>query len=138
MEEITYISLFYFLLSFILIYPPSEIVTLGLTIQTIFSSYLGSEQMFFIEYHIKRILLQMSIQCFIPLGLSFLFLFFFNFTTFNCFHLRLLFITCFICATIRFIQHRELEYLLEDLFLLFNYIANNHSNSLLLLVHEQL
>lgn len=68
-EDIVYITIFYFLFSFILIYPPTEIVTLGFTIQAIFSSYLGSEQMFFIEYHIKRILLQIVIHSFMPLGI---------------------------------------------------------------------
>ena len=67
-EDIVFVTIFYFLYSFILIYPPTEIVTLGFTIQSIFSSSLGSEQMFFIEYHIKRILLQIVIHSFIPLG----------------------------------------------------------------------
>jgi E3 ubiquitin-protein ligase TM129 len=67
-EDIVVATIFYFLLSFILVYPPTEIVTLGFTIQSIFSSTLGSEQMFFVEYHIKRILLQIVIHSFIPLG----------------------------------------------------------------------
>ncbi len=68
-ENITYITLFYFLFSFILIHPPTEIVSLGFTLQTIFSTYLGSEQLYFVEYHVKRILLQLAVHSFIPLGI---------------------------------------------------------------------
>lgn len=56
------------LLAIILIYPPNEMVQLGFTIQTIFSRLLGSEEMFFVEYHVRRVLLTVFIHSFIPLG----------------------------------------------------------------------
>lgn len=49
-------------------YPPTEVVSLGLSIPTLFAQVLGSEQMFFIFHHMNRILVTLSVHCLLPLG----------------------------------------------------------------------
>lgn len=48
-------TIVYCLISFCIIAPPEEFVSAGLTIQNILDRFLGSEQINFIEYHMKRI-----------------------------------------------------------------------------------
>ncbi len=68
MEQIIFLSLIYFLLAFFLVYPPNEIISIGLSIPTLFSSFLGREHMHFIYYHMLRTLITISIHSFLPLG----------------------------------------------------------------------
>ena len=53
-QVIWYLSLLYWLLALIIVYPPDEAVSAGLTVEAIFSSWLGSEMSNFINYQIKR------------------------------------------------------------------------------------
>jgi len=48
--------------------PPTEFVAAGVTIQNIFSGWLGSEDFSFIYFHIKRITLTLIVHSLIPLG----------------------------------------------------------------------
>ncbi|XP_005112710.1 E3 ubiquitin-protein ligase TM129 [Aplysia californica] len=48
--------------------PPTEFVSAGVTVQNIFSQWLGSEDFSFIYYHMKRITATLIIHSFIPLG----------------------------------------------------------------------
>ena len=68
MDEIFIANATYFMFAFFLIYPPTEVVTAGFTIPSIFSSLLGSERLFFIHHHIVRTSLTMGIHSLLPLG----------------------------------------------------------------------
>lgn len=59
-------TLFYLLLCFCLIYPPTEFVSLGFTFSKMFSCYLGPEQNSFIRYHIKRVNLYLLLYSLLP------------------------------------------------------------------------
>lgn len=61
-------TLAYALLAVCLVTPPTEFVSAGLTVQNLLSSVLGSEQMDFIGYHIRRTTATMIVHAFIPLG----------------------------------------------------------------------
>ena len=61
-------SVIYVILALCLIAPPVEFVSIGLTIQNLFSSFLGSEEMNFIFYHIKRTTCTYIFHSIIPLG----------------------------------------------------------------------
>lgn len=50
------------------VFPPKEVVSAGLTIQNIFSAYLGSEELDFVSYHIRRTTLTLLIHSFLPLA----------------------------------------------------------------------
>jgi hypothetical protein len=54
--------------AFFAVYPPTEVVSFGLSIPTLFSSLLGSEHMFFIYYHMLRILVTIVVHGILPLG----------------------------------------------------------------------
>jgi hypothetical protein len=68
MEDVVFVIVFYFLFAFSLIYPPNEIVSLGFSIPTLFSTILGSEDLYFVFHHIARISLTACIHSFLPLG----------------------------------------------------------------------
>lgn len=68
MEQLIFLNLVYFLFSFFMIYPPNELISLGFSIPTLFSFWLGSEQMHFIHYHMVRILITVAIHSLLPLG----------------------------------------------------------------------
>lgn len=57
----------YIFFSALLIAPPTEFISAGLTIQNIFSSLLGSEDINFVYYHIKRTSLTVIIHSLFPL-----------------------------------------------------------------------
>jgi hypothetical protein len=59
-------NLLYLLLLFGLIYPPQEFVSAGFTIEHLFSQYLGSESILFVNYHINKSCLMMLIHSVIP------------------------------------------------------------------------
>ena len=58
----------YILIAACLVAPPTEFVSAGLTVQNIFSNILGSEDIQFVEYHIKRTALTLIFHSLIPLG----------------------------------------------------------------------
>ncbi|ESO98998.1 hypothetical protein LOTGIDRAFT_205320 [Lottia gigantea] len=64
-------SLVYAFLSVCFVAPPTEFVSGGLTIQNLFSNFLGSEELNFIYYHIRRTTATLVIHSFIPLGYYF-------------------------------------------------------------------
>ena len=63
-------SLVYLVFAICFVLTPKEFETAGLTVQSIFSSYLGSEDFDFIRYHIKRTTITVLIHSFIPIGKS--------------------------------------------------------------------
>ncbi|XP_013403390.1 E3 ubiquitin-protein ligase TM129 [Lingula anatina] len=66
------VTLVYWMLAACFVAPPSEFVHGGLTVQNLLSSYLGSEEMNFIYYHIRRTTATAIIHSFIPLGYYFI------------------------------------------------------------------
>lgn len=48
--------------------PPTEFVSAGLTLQTICASYLGSEDINFVDYHIRRATVTALVHALLPLG----------------------------------------------------------------------
>lgn len=65
------VTLFYILLSICVVYPPTEFVSAGFTIAQIFEGFLGSENVNFIGYHMKRITITAFIHSLLPLGYVF-------------------------------------------------------------------
>ena len=57
----------YIFFSALLIAPPTEFISAGLTIQNVFSNALGSEDINFVFYHIKRTSLTVFIHSIFPL-----------------------------------------------------------------------
>lgn len=57
----------FFIFSFGIIYPPTEFVSIGLTINHIFASLLGSEEIEFVQYHLRRTCLTQIVHAFLPL-----------------------------------------------------------------------
>ncbi|XP_043260847.1 E3 ubiquitin-protein ligase TM129 [Colletes gigas] len=68
MSGFFFYSLFYVLMSGCIIYPPTEFVSAGLTIKDIFSNWLGNENEFFIQYHIKRSVITLFIHSILLFG----------------------------------------------------------------------
>ena len=60
-------SVAYCLFAVCVLAPPSEIVSAGLTVQNVFSKYLGSEDMNFVNYHIRRTSATLIIHSLLPL-----------------------------------------------------------------------
>ncbi|KAM3958220.1 E3 ubiquitin-protein ligase TM129 [Aphomia sociella] len=65
------LTLFYLLFSICVVYPPTEFVSAGFTIAQLFENYLGSENVNFIGYHMKRITITALIHSTLPLGYVF-------------------------------------------------------------------
>ncbi|XP_057705356.1 E3 ubiquitin-protein ligase TM129 isoform X3 [Corythoichthys intestinalis] len=65
--ELTF-TLAYTVLSLCFVFTPNEFRSAGLTIQNLFSSWLGSEDMDFIHYHIKRSSTTLLVHCALPIG----------------------------------------------------------------------
>ncbi len=61
-------SLGYFIVAICLIVPPREFVSLGLTVQNLFSSYLGMEDLHFVSFHLKRTAVTVLFHSLLPLG----------------------------------------------------------------------
>ncbi|KAJ8316912.1 hypothetical protein KUTeg_004816 [Tegillarca granosa] len=61
-------TLLYIFFSLCLIAPPTEFVSAGITIQNVLSNFLGSEDMNFIYYHIKRTSATVFVHSLFPLG----------------------------------------------------------------------
>ena len=68
MSAFFFYTLFYILISGCIIYPPTEFISAGLTIKDIFSTWLGSENEFFIQYHIKRSVVTLFVHSMLPFG----------------------------------------------------------------------
>lgn len=66
-SELTF-TLAYVVLSFCFVFTPNEFRSAGLTIQNVFSSWLGSEDMGFIQYHIRRTSVTVLVHSALPLG----------------------------------------------------------------------
>lgn len=66
-EEFLFI-LFYILLVFCVITPPSELFSAGFTVQNVFSDYIGSEQLDFVGYHMRRTSITLIVHSLLPLG----------------------------------------------------------------------
>lgn len=84
MSAFFFYTLFYILMSGCIIYPPTEFVSAGLTIKDIFSNWLGSENEFFVQYHIKRSIITLFIHSMLPFG-KYIYFFF----TLNIFYIML-------------------------------------------------
>ncbi|CAH1634986.1 unnamed protein product [Spodoptera littoralis] len=65
------VSLFYLLFSICVVYPPTEFVSAGFTIAQLFEGFLGSENINFIGYHMKRTTITALIHSALPLGYVF-------------------------------------------------------------------
>ncbi|XP_022091883.1 E3 ubiquitin-protein ligase TM129-like [Acanthaster planci] len=61
-------TLVYLLICLCLIFPPTEVRSAGLTLQNVLSAWLGSEDMQFIQYHIKRTTAAAWLHSLLPLG----------------------------------------------------------------------
>ncbi|XP_078045362.1 E3 ubiquitin-protein ligase TM129 [Augochlora pura] len=68
MSAFFFYTLSYILISGCIIYPPTEFISVGLTIKDIFSNWLGSENEFFIQYHIKRSVITLFVHSMLPFG----------------------------------------------------------------------
>ena len=68
LEDLLLLNFLYALGSFFLVYPPNEVIQIGLTIPNLFSTLLGSEQSSFVNYHIRRTSLTVLIHSVLPLG----------------------------------------------------------------------
>ncbi|KAA0709094.1 E3 ubiquitin-protein ligase TM129 [Triplophysa tibetana] len=64
----TTFSLVYIVLSLCFVFTPNEFRSAGFTVQHMFSGWLGSEDISFIQHHIKRTTLTLIVHCFLPLG----------------------------------------------------------------------
>lgn len=63
--EIVY-HLIFILFSYCVIYPPTEFESTGLTLNQLFSRFLGSEDIEFIQYHIRRTFLTLIAHSLLP------------------------------------------------------------------------
>ncbi|KAL6263853.1 hypothetical protein P5V15_003934 [Pogonomyrmex californicus] len=68
MSALLFYTLFYLLMSGCIVYPPTEFVSAGLTVKDIFASWLGSENEFFVHYHIRRSIATLLLHSLLPLG----------------------------------------------------------------------
>lgn len=60
------LSLFFTLFAFGIFYPPTEFESIGLTINNVFSTFLGSDEIEFIQYHLRRTCLTQFIHSILP------------------------------------------------------------------------
>lgn len=65
------ITLFYVLFAICVVYPPTEFVSAGFTIAQIFENFLGSENVNFVGYHMKRMSITALVHSALPLGYVF-------------------------------------------------------------------
>ncbi|CAG5993357.1 unnamed protein product [Menidia menidia] len=61
-------TLAYFVFALCFIFTPNEFRAAGLTIQNVFASWLGSEDVGFIQYHLKRTSITVLVHSALPLG----------------------------------------------------------------------
>lgn len=65
------VTLFYILFCICVVYPPTEFVSAGFTIAQLFENTLGSENVNFMGYHMKRMSITVVIHSTLPLGYIF-------------------------------------------------------------------
>lgn len=65
--ELTF-SLTYFVVSLCFVLTPNEFRSAGLTVQNLFSPWLGSEDQGFIQYHVRRSSITVLVHSALPLG----------------------------------------------------------------------
>jgi len=61
-------TLAYILVSACIVCPPTEFINAGLTVQNVLAPLLGSEQMDFVMYHVRRTTSTMLIHAMLPVG----------------------------------------------------------------------
>jgi hypothetical protein len=61
-------TILYILLSLCFVYPPNEFISAGFTVQSLLSTWLGSENERFIQYHMRRIVATILWYSVLPLG----------------------------------------------------------------------
>lgn len=61
-------TVFYVIFVFCFVFPPSAFVSAGITVSNIFHSWLGSEDLQFVQYHLRRTLATIVIHSLLPLG----------------------------------------------------------------------
>lgn len=85
-SELLIITFLYLLVTFIIILPPSELITAGFSIENLFSYFLvETEEISFIRYHIKRISIKYLTQSLLPVGYILLLLYYSDWS-FGVFH----------------------------------------------------
>ncbi|XP_065074846.1 E3 ubiquitin-protein ligase TM129 [Ochlerotatus camptorhynchus] len=65
-ESAIVFTIFYALLCFCIVYPSTEFVSAGLTVDHVFSSTLGSETIGFVQHHIRRTSLNLMVHSLLP------------------------------------------------------------------------
>lgn len=67
MQEAEFVfSLVFTLFSFGIIYPPTEFESIGLTINNVFGTFLGSIEIEFVQYHLRRTCLTLFVHTILP------------------------------------------------------------------------
>ncbi|XP_015431931.1 PREDICTED: E3 ubiquitin-protein ligase TM129 [Dufourea novaeangliae] len=98
MSALLFYTVCYILISGCIVYPPTEFVSAGLTIKDIFSNWLGSENEFFIQYHIRRSIITLFTHSILPFGYAVGLILFGHVETIilllGCHNLWLIFFTC--------------------------------------------
>ncbi|XP_029021792.1 E3 ubiquitin-protein ligase TM129 [Betta splendens] len=61
-------TLAYVVFSLCFVFPPNEFRSAGLTIQNLFSSWLGSEDVGFVQYHVRRTSVTVLVHSALPIG----------------------------------------------------------------------
>ncbi|KAG5263308.1 hypothetical protein AALO_G00263470 [Alosa alosa] len=61
-------TLAYVVFAFCFVFTPNEFRSAGFTVQNLFSFWLGSEDIGFVQYHIRRTTLTLVVHCSLPLG----------------------------------------------------------------------
>lgn len=61
-------TIFYAVFVFCFVFPPSAFINAGITVSNIFGSWLGSEDLQFVQYHLKRTLTTVVVHSLLPLG----------------------------------------------------------------------
>ncbi|XP_070693136.1 E3 ubiquitin-protein ligase TM129 isoform X2 [Pempheris klunzingeri] len=61
-------TLAYIAFSVCFVFTPNEFRSAGLTVQHLFSSWLGSEDVGFVQYHVRRTSVTVLVHCSLPLG----------------------------------------------------------------------
>jgi hypothetical protein len=67
-EAMIEFTVFYLIFVFCFIFPPSAFVSAGITVSNLFDSWLGSEDLQFVQYHLSRTLATVIIHSLLPLG----------------------------------------------------------------------
>lgn len=54
MSGVLFVSVVYWMFALMLVFPPSEVASAGLTIEALLGGWLGSESLTFVQYHMRR------------------------------------------------------------------------------------